>query len=191
LKISPKILKIMDLAGGEGSRPFDQLERGKSIAKGKEAVAGLTEKELEQTKNPQAFLFLQSALYIYFDCFEEAHNIAQDHDGIIGNWLHAILHRREPDAGNSSYWYHRVKIPAKISQGIAQEALKVLGETPPKELEAFQRKMAKSGEWEPEVFVDLCEKARKADSKTATYQALSRIQEVEWSGLVEYILSAD
>ena len=43
----------------------------------------------------------------------QAHQIANDHEGtVIGNWLHAIAHRREPDASNSKYWYHRVEGPA-------------------------------------------------------------------------------
>ncbi len=171
------LLKLMALAGPEGSRPFSSLRRGKPIDKGREAV-------LKSSLAP----LVQSALYLYFDCFDEAHNIAQDNEGTTGNWLHAIAHRREPDAWNSKYWYARIKIPAKVSQGIAQAALKVLGTHPSKELEAFQEKFVKSGEWEPEVFVDLCDKARKEDSGTPAYQALVKFQEIEWLGLVHYLL---
>jgi hypothetical protein len=173
-----EIEKILELVSGK-DRPLDRLVKGKPLAKGRKAVA-------QSSLVPLA----QSALYIYFDCFEEAHNIAQDREGTAGNWLHAIAHRREPDAGNSKYWYARVKIPMKVSQGIAQEALKVLGAQPPKDLESFQKKLAKSGEWEPEAFVSLCDKIRKEDSKSPAYQALARVQEVEWRGLLEYVLKS-
>jgi hypothetical protein len=198
------LLKLMALAGPEGSRPFSSLRRGKPIAIDREAIS----------KSSLAPL-VQSALFLYFDCFDEAHNIAQDNEGTTGNWLHAIAHRREPDAGNSKYWYARVKVPPRVSQGIAQEALKVLAVVssrggppwPPiestskdgqarglaptkdqKELEAFQKKLVKSGEWEPVVFVDLCDKASKEDSGTPAYQALVKIQEIEWLGLFNYLL---
>jgi hypothetical protein len=171
-----EIQKMMEQVS-EKDRPFSRLEKRKSFAKGREAVSKSSLPPL-----------VQSALYLYFDCFDEAHNLAQDHEGLIGNWLHAIVHRREPDPENSKYWYARVRIPAKVSQGIAGEALKILGAQPPKELEAFQKKMAKSSEWEPEVFVDLCDKFRKEDLELPVYRTLAHIQELEWRRLLDYLL---
>jgi hypothetical protein len=38
----------------------------------------------------------------------EAHEIAQRHEGdAIADWLHAVLHKIEGDAGNARYWYQR------------------------------------------------------------------------------------
>ncbi len=37
--------------------------------------------------------------------WETAHNIAQDYNDSTANWLHAVLHKMEGDAGNSRYWY--------------------------------------------------------------------------------------
>jgi hypothetical protein len=34
-----------------------------------------------------------------------AHNIAQDYSDGTANWIHAVLHKIEGDAGNSRYWY--------------------------------------------------------------------------------------
>ena len=179
----------MALAGAEGSRPLDRLERGEPLTKGRTAVAALSEKD-SGLKNAQALSFLQSALYIYFDCFDEAHQIAQDHEGLIGNWLHALLHRREPDAGNSKYWYARVDLPQGTSRGIAEETLKCLGDSPAKELAGFQQKLSKSKKWEPKTFVDLVEKFRGEDSNAPAYRLLAKIQEIEWRALAEYILSS-
>ena len=36
-----------------------------------------------------------------------AHLIAQDSEHPAANWLHAVLHKIEGDAGNSRYWYAR------------------------------------------------------------------------------------
>jgi hypothetical protein len=184
---SQKILTLMNLARKHDPHPFARLERGKPVVKGREAVAGLIEKG-QEAANPKTIL-LQSAFYVCFDCFKEAHNIAQDHEGLIGNWLHAILHRREPDAGNSKYWYDRVKLPGKVSQGIAEESLKLLKSLSLQELEPLQRKMSKSGAWEPEIFVDLCDQFRPKDPSSLAYWTLAKIQEIEWWCLVEFILT--
>ena len=40
--------------------------------------------------------------------WDEAHEIAQRHEGdATADWLHAVLHKREGDAGNARYWYRR------------------------------------------------------------------------------------
>ena len=40
--------------------------------------------------------------------WDEAHEIAQRHEGdAAADWLHAVLHKIEGDAGNSRYWYGR------------------------------------------------------------------------------------
>ena len=40
--------------------------------------------------------------------WQAAHLVAQDHEGEpLANWLHAVVHRREGDVGNASYWYRR------------------------------------------------------------------------------------
>ncbi|MGI9177199.1 MAG: hypothetical protein ACR2IT_05015 [Pirellulales bacterium] len=40
--------------------------------------------------------------------WDEAHEIAQRYEGdAAADWLHAVLHKIEGDAGNSRYWYRR------------------------------------------------------------------------------------
>ena len=40
--------------------------------------------------------------------WDEAHDIAQRHEGDrTADWLHAVLHTIEGDAGNARYWYRR------------------------------------------------------------------------------------
>lgn len=36
-----------------------------------------------------------------------AHHIAQDYTTPLANWIHAVLHKLEPDEANSRYWYAR------------------------------------------------------------------------------------
>lgn len=40
--------------------------------------------------------------------WDEAHTLAQKHEADpTGCWLHACLHKMEPDEPNSRYWYRR------------------------------------------------------------------------------------
>lgn len=39
--------------------------------------------------------------------WDRAHELAQEHAGELGNWIHAYLHRKEGDIGNAGYWYSR------------------------------------------------------------------------------------
>lgn len=39
--------------------------------------------------------------------WEKAHLIAQESNDVIAHWIHAVLHKVEPDEGNSRYWYAR------------------------------------------------------------------------------------
>ena len=40
-----------------------------------------------------------------------AHKMVQDLQHQYAYWIHAYLHRKEPDLTNASYWYSRAKKP--------------------------------------------------------------------------------
>jgi|GEM_PF-1361374 len=185
MTLSPKLLTLMELVLKQDPKPLTRLVRGKPSVKGREAVGALSD-NAKSTDTPLSLT--QAVLYLAFDCFDEAHNIAQDHEGTLGNWIHAIVHRREPDSGNSKYWYARVEAPAKVYGGIGGEVSQLLQDHPVPELEPLAKKIAKSKSWEPEAFVDLCEKFRDKDPHSEAYQTLARIQEIEWRALAEFAM---
>lgn len=43
--------------------------------------------------------------------WNKAHEIVQDLNHPFAYWIHACLHRKEPDIINASYWYNRAKKP--------------------------------------------------------------------------------
>jgi|SRR5271157_4144411 len=49
-----------------------------------------------------------AGLYLYFGCWSDAHEIAQNIETPEGSYWHAIVHRQEPDAANSAYWFRQV-----------------------------------------------------------------------------------
>ncbi len=181
----PKSLqKILDIIPPGAPKPFEFLEHGKPVKEGLKAVSSL---EIKGMRDEQ-LLLLKAVLYLYFDGFDEAHQIAQDHEGLVGNWIHAIAHRREPDAGNSKYWYQRTEMPKEVRREIGQQALAVLARKPVTELEPFQKKLSAAKAWEPKLFVDLADAYREEDPASPAYRLLAEIQTVEWEGLLAYLL---
>lgn len=49
---------------------------------------------------------VQAALDGHWD---KAHEIAQESSDPVAHWIHAVLHKMEPDEGNSRYWYARAR----------------------------------------------------------------------------------
>lgn len=58
--------------------------------------------------------------------WDEAHAIAQAHEGDpLCDWLHAVLHKIEGDAGNARYWYRRAGRLAHEGDDVAAELEKI------------------------------------------------------------------
>lgn len=52
---------------------------------------------------------LHACLLLWHDRLDAAHRLVQEREGDRdADCLHAIMHRREPDEGNSRYWWARV-----------------------------------------------------------------------------------
>jgi hypothetical protein len=108
-----------------------------------------------------------AGLYLRFDFLDESHAISQDDEGNPDrDFWHAIMHRREPDAANSKYWWRRVGKHAVLEQ--LRERAPALGY-------AFTK---------PEAFVDFCEKVR--DTGTAEEELAKRVQQLEWQLLFDW-----
>ena len=88
-----------------------------------------------------------AGLYLYFDCWTEAHEIAQDIATVEGSYWHAIVHRQEPDAANAGYWFRQVGAHA-IFPAIRDAAAEI--------------GLAVGPRWKPEAFIELCERARQS-----------------------------
>jgi hypothetical protein len=98
-----------------------------------------------------------AGLWLYHDFLDESHTISQEVETPTGSFWHAVMHRREPDPGNSKYWWRRVSKHTILEQ-----------------LEYG----------DPLVFVDRCEKAR--GTGTAEEKECQRLQLAEWHALFEY-----
>jgi hypothetical protein len=105
-----------------------------------------------------------AGLWVYFSAFHEAHAVAQDLATREGSYWHAIVHRQEPDAWNSQYWFSRVGRHAIFSALAA-----AVGEA----------------EWIPSRFIELCDVARRKPGSPEERRALE-LQRLEWQLLFRY-----
>src|SRR5262249_44219928 len=113
---------------------------------------------------------LRAGLYVYFSCWKEAHEMVDDSDLPEGKYWHAIVHRQEPDAWNSGYWFRQVDRHA-IFPALRERAKDVGLEV--------------GSQWDPIAFIDYCEKARTQSRSDAERKALE-VQRAEWQLLFDY-----
>jgi hypothetical protein len=117
-----------------------------------------------------------AGLWLYFSCFEEAHELVSKSESRECELWHAILHRQEPDAGNAAYWFRKVGTHPAYSK-IAQAATRVVEKIPRAEF--------RLGKWDPFAFIAFCERARTQPGSSQEQAALE-IQRAEWQILFDY-----
>lgn len=101
---------------------------------------------------------LQAALYLWNDDLWGCHEIVQKEDDEHGALLHAVLHRREPDAGNAKYWFRRV-LDEPLYPQLLEAARELAREGP--DLGRLGLNLAAFKAWDPIRMVDWCESAKR------------------------------
>ena len=163
--------------------PFDPTAYGSDIASVLAASSSMpliasasptaAQKRLVKSCDSASPLVL-AALWTYLSCFDEAHKIAQEIRNAEGSYWHAILHRREPDAFNSGYWFRKVGV-----HPIFEELRK----------EADASGYARAVRWDPLAFIDFCEQARTR-AESSDEQIACAVTRAEWQLLFDYCFQA-
>jgi hypothetical protein len=129
---------------------------------------------------------LRAGLFQWHDFLDESHQMSQSIEGEgedrLGDYWHAIMHRREPDFSNAKYWFRQIgthRIFAKLGKEADATLAKLIDPAAARWRERLQR----ASKWDPFAFVDLCE-ACAADETTELALAARRIQYIEMSELM-------
>lgn len=131
----PHVAAILAL-DGDGERLMPLVQSGCSAPEARSRLQAVTARALfPQSYAPEAAF---AGLYLYFGCWTEAHEIAQDVSTPEGSYWHGIVHRQEPDAANSGYWFRQVG---------AHPIFPALA------------KIAGTARWDPFEFIQQCESA--------------------------------
>ena len=94
-----------------------------------------------------------------------------------GNFWHAIMHRQEPDYGNSKYWFRRVGQPEFLAE-LAQRADELIAADGSDSARRWRTKLGLPGRWDSLAFVDWCEAAAR-DTDASQTKLVRRIQFIE------------
>lgn len=110
-------------------------------------------------KNSPEFAAMLAGCLLWLDELDRSHSYSQsvEHQGIrrAGDYWHAIMHRREPDYGNSKYWYRNAG-DQPFFDALHAQAQSAAAGLKSSAVDAF----CNQPQWDPFAFVDFCSNAR-------------------------------
>jgi hypothetical protein len=121
-----------------------------------------------------------AGLWLLHDFLDESHAISQEIETPTGSYWHGMMHRREPDYGNSKYWFRGVGQHPVFAPLVASVQADPSSELQVPDVAA----LGSHRTWDPFRFVDLCERAARVSGPLST--ACRTIALREWQLLFEY-----
>jgi hypothetical protein len=118
---------------------------------------------------------VRSGLYLYCGYWDEAHSAADSVENPDAYFWHGIVHRQEPDPGNSAYWFRRTGVHPVFTRLCAEAAGC-----------GYKIETAVSARaWDPFAFIEYCESARRRPGSKEEQVAM-KVQLIEWQLLFDY-----
>ena len=130
----------------------------------------------------------QAGMLLLWDLLDASHDISQSMEGQgtprTGDYWHGIMHRREPDAGNASYWFRRVgQHPAFASLASGLTAWMRYQSASAEEMAVVSRLLQKNGSWDPFAMIELSQQALRMPG-SVEHRCCRRIQYFEMLNLL-------
>jgi hypothetical protein len=126
---------------------------------------------------------VESGLLLLWDFLDDSHEISQTMEGKgtprTADYWHGIMHRREPDAGNASYWFRRVgSHPALDHLGTQLIAWMRELKASPEMLQLAESRLLKGKSLDPFALIELSTAALRNPGSVAD-QTLRMVQFLE------------
>lgn len=135
--------------------------------------------QVEPVESEADAIAVKAGLFQMHDELDRSHDYAQDAQGagrnVAGDYWHGIMHRREPDYGNSKYWFRRVGSHPVFTQ-LAEEAIQILQRCESSQAGSWESRLTSSSGWDPFAFVDLCETCERGSDVELTRAA----KQIQW-----------
>jgi len=127
---------------------------------------------------------IRALLLLWHDHLDASHTLSQNAGTADGSFIHAIMHRREPDAGNAKYWWRRVGSHRTFPE-IARRVDSLLRSSGAGDL---AKRLSPGGKWDANAFVDACDAALALSEADPPVKLLREIQRIETEVLLEHLV---
>lgn len=135
---------------------------------------------------------VEAGILLHHDFLDESHQVSQTLEGVgnprTADYWHGIMHRREPDAGNASYWFRRVGSHPAL-QSLGQNLMAWLEElrVSQPQLQLAETVLSKRMAVDPYRLIELSQSALKS-SGTDPELIVKHIQNLEVFNLLAFSL---
>lgn len=124
---------------------------------------------------------ITALILLWHDHLDAAHELVQARPGADAAWVHGIMHRREPDAGNAAYWFRRAgrhpAFPALAAAVAARPAADGLA--------PLRDRLTAGGAWDAGAFIGAA-----TDAAGAAAEFLRAVQAEEFAVLLRHLTAA-
>lgn len=138
-------------------------------------------------QDPDARDLFRCGVLLWNDALDPSHTLSQKLHSTTGSYWHGLMHRREPDFGNSKYWFRRVGHHPAF-EPLRERVILLLREFGDGYSQSLKSRLEVAA-WDPFDLVDRCERAVAGKEPPEIVELLESIQLVEIRSLLEWGVS--